>query len=105
MKPYAVVRVVDGPQLYDLTPPREITRATVYANVLSERSGVRPQDFSGDHPVYFTETLQEGETLASALALKTPGIYWVVCKSTSSFRTTPGPISKAVFSDAGMFPA
>lgn len=105
MKPYAVVRVVDGPQLYDLTPPREIMRNTVYANVLSANVGTRPQDFTGEHPVYFVETQAEGETLASALALKTPGVYWVVCKSTSSFRTTPGPVSKAVFSDAGMFPA
>lgn len=105
MKPYAVVRVVDGPQLFDLQPPRDVLRQVVYANVFPPDAARRPQDFTGEHPVYFVETLADGETLASALAQKTPGVYWVVCKSTSSFRTTPGPVSKAVFSDAGMFPA
>lgn len=107
MKPYCVVRIDD--QLADMLYGRRAgigngREFLVWAN-LERDAHTRPQDFSGDHPVYFVDTPEDAEQLASLLATKRPGTFWVVAKSTASFRCAAAPVAKAVFSDLGMLPA
>lgn len=103
MKPYVVVRL-DSDNLFDMVAGREDNmRFVCWASKESESRS--PQTFDGNHPVYFVETENDGNLLASMLAAKKPGSYWVVAKSASSFRTTPGPVAKATFTEHGMLPA
>lgn len=103
MKPYMVIRV-DVNRMLDMVPgDRGELRFMCFAHTESE--SVRPQNFNGDHPAYFVENEANGNTLAAHLALRKPGSCWVVAKSVSSFRSTPGPVAKATFTEHGMLPA
>lgn len=103
MKPFVIVRF-DADKVYDMVLPREAGGRGVFW-ATKEAESQAPHYFDGKHPAYFAETEEDAQTLASYLASKNPGSYWVVAKSATSFRSTPGPVAKAIFTDRGMLPS
>jgi hypothetical protein len=102
MKPFVVLRM-DMDKMFDMVPGRDGDLRFVCWGQKEEESK-SPQTFDGSHPVYFADTEADANTLAGHLASKKPGTYWVVAKSASSFRSTPGPVAKAAFTEHGMLP-
>ena len=101
MKPYVVFRY-DADRVHDGVPGAGVLRFLAWSQPQEESDG---NNFDGSHSAYFLETEADANTLANLLATRRPGTAWVVAKSASSFRSTPGPVAKAVFSDQGLLPA
>jgi hypothetical protein len=103
MKAWCVVKLDMG-SLYDMGVPNVARGAVTYAYAAVQNKSERAHDFDGNHSVYFTDTAEAAEIVAKYLAERNPTSTWVVAKNTCGFKTSPGPVSKGVFSDKGYFP-
>lgn len=101
MKAYIIVKV-EPSQLADMVPPRPWGHSLVFARALE--ASPAPQHFTGDHPVYFADDEESANGLAERLAVLRPGTHWVVAKSATTFRSAPGPVTRAAFSEQGLLP-
>lgn len=108
MKPFIVVRTdenqevqYNAPVARDSQGQRVVTQSPLYS--LKNYDDIAA--FNGEYPVYSVDTQEQGELVAKYLATMKPGSTWVVCNATATFRSTPGPVAKAVYTSAGLVPA
>jgi hypothetical protein len=99
---YVVVKYEDSPH-FNYGRARVLGQTgNAYAQATQEDA--RGHDWSPRASIYWAHTIQDAEALANALAVRHVGTTWVVARSGTVFATTPGPIQRSTFTDAGLLP-
>jgi len=107
MKQYLVVRTEENQETAYNAPIHDVQgrRFSVNSPLYKLDNFEDISSFNGEYPVYSADKAEDAEALAKYLATQKPGTTWVVSNATSTFRSIPGPVSKAVYTSAGLVPA
>ena len=105
MKPFMVVYY--SPNLFDFGFKESRDRG-VYIGFTERRPTTSdyPEHLHGKHPVYFTESEEEAQSLAKMLTEKQPGTSWLVGKTTQFYQSKIEAVKNTVrnVTDKGMLP-
>ena len=63
----------------------------------------RDKDADDPHPAYF-DSLEGADAYAQQQAKNNPGVSYAVVSATVVYSSTPGPVTKSVYSEDGLLP-